>query len=179
MPTELKAKTIDELSAKLRDSKSSVVLDYRGLTVAQITDLRRQLGAENVEFQVAKNTLVRIAAERAQVDVAAELLIGPTALAFSWGDEVSPAKLLTAYTRRNREVSIKGGILGGRSLNAEQVGRVAELPSREVMLSQLLGVIQAPLAKMLGVAQAPAREVAGLALALSSKQGETADSAPA
>lgn len=170
MPTAQKAQTIDELAQKLRDSKGAVLLDYRGLNVAAITALRRQLGADEVEFLVAKNTLLRIAADRAQVEVGPELLEGPTAVAFGWRDEVAPARLLTEFARRNRVVHVKGGIIGGRSINADQVGRVAELPSRDVLLAQLLGVIQAPAARALGVLQAPAREVAGLALALSEKR---------
>lgn len=170
MPTAAKAQTIDELAEKLRDTKGAVLLDYRGLNVAAITALRRQLDAEQVEFHVAKNTLLRIAAERAAVTMTPELLAGPTAIAFGWRDEVTPARLLTEFARRNRVVQVKGGIIGGQSLNAAQVGQVAELPAREVLLAQLLGVIQAPLAKALGMVQAPAREVAGLALALRDKR---------
>src|SRR5947209_8078844 len=113
MPTAEKAAAIDELAQKLRDSKSAVLLDYRGLTVAAITELRRRLGDQDVEFHVAKNTLLRIAAERAQVTVAPELLTGPTAVAFGWQDEIAPARLLTEFARRNRIVSVKGGVVSG------------------------------------------------------------------
>lgn len=170
MPTEAKGKTIDELAQKLRDSRGAVLLDYRGLNVKDITALRRDLDKSEVEFQVAKNTLLRIAAGKAQVDVAPELLMGPTAVAFGWRDEVSPAKLLTDFARRNRVVTVKGGIIGGQSMNAEQIGRVAELPSRDILMARLLGAIQAPLAQTLGVIQAPAREIAGLAQALMEKR---------
>jgi large subunit ribosomal protein L10 len=176
MPTPAKAQTIDELAQKLQDSKGAVLLDYRGLNVSAITALRRDLAGGNVEFQVAKNTLLRIAAERAQVDISPELLTGPTAVAFGWSDEVSPAKLLSEFARRNRVVSIKGGVVSGRSVTAEEVGRIAELPSREVLLSQLLGAFQAPAAQTLAVMQAPARQVAGLAEALRAQRevGEAA-----
>jgi large subunit ribosomal protein L10 len=170
MPTAEKAKTIDELAEKLRDSRGAVLLDYRGLDVAAISALRRQLRAQEVEFHVAKNTLLRIAADRAEIDVAPDLLTGPTAIAFGWRDEVTPAKLLTDFARRNRVVQVKGGIIAGRSMDATQIGRVAELPSREVLLAQLIGVIQAPLARALAVLQAPAREIAGLADALRNKK---------
>lgn len=171
MPTAEKAQTIDELTQMLENSKGTVLLDYRGLDVAAIQALRRSLSNEDVEFHVAKNTLLRIAAERANVDVAPDLLTGPTAVAFGMRDEVSPAKLLTQFTRTNRVVHIKGGVIGGQSMTAEQIGRIAELPSREVLLSTLLGALQAPLAKTLGVLQAPAREVAGLAQALADARG--------
>ena len=170
MPTPEKAQTIEELVQRLRESKGAVLLDYRGLNVAQTTALRRELGAEQVEFVVAKNTLLRIAADRAEIIITPDLLTGPTAVAFGTQDETAPARILTQYARRNRVVSVKGGIIGGRSLSAEAIGRVAELPSRETLLAQLLGALQAPLAQTLGVLQAPAREVAGLALALSQKQ---------
>jgi len=166
MPTAEKAQTIDELTEKLRDSKGAVLLDYRGLTVKAMMDLRRELIQNEIEFHVAKNTLLRIAAERANVEIASDLLEGPTAVAFGWRDEVSPARTLTQFAQRNRIVTVKGGVVAGRSFTAEQVGRLAELPSRETLLSQLLGVLQAPMSKTLGVLQAPAREVAGLAQAL-------------
>jgi large subunit ribosomal protein L10 len=169
MPTAHKAEMIDELEQKLRDAKGAVVLDYRGLSVAAISALRRDLVKDNVEFMVAKNTLVRIAAERAQVDVSPDLISGPTAIAFGMTDEVTPARLLRDFTRRNRIVSIKGAVVSGRSMTAEEVGRLADLPSKETLLAQFLGALQAPMAQTLGVLQAPAREVAGLALALSEK----------
>lgn len=170
MPTAEKAQTIDELTQKLRESKGAVLLDYRGLNVAGITTLRRQLAGEEIEFTVAKNTLLRIAAERAEVDVTPELLTGPTAVAFGWRDEVSPARLLTEFVRRNRVVTVKGGLIGGRSLNAEQVGRVAELPGREVLLATMLGTFQAPASRALAVMQAPAQKFAGLLQALMEKK---------
>jgi large subunit ribosomal protein L10 len=170
MPTPQKAQTIAELEQKLRDSRGAVVLNYRGLNMKDITALRRSLSVEQIEFVVAKNTLIRIAADRANVAVAPELIEGPTAIAFSSTDEVAPARLLREFVRRNRVVSIKGGIVAGRSMTAEQVDRLAELPSRDTLLAQLLGAFQAPLAKTLGVLQAPAREVVGLAQALADKQ---------
>src|SRR5947209_4920541 len=138
MPTARKAAMIDELEQKLRDSRGAVILDYRGLSVAQITDLRRDLAKDEVEFMVAKNTLVRIAADRAQINVATDLTSGPTAIAFGMADEVAPARLLRDYTRRNRTVSIKGALVGGRSMTADEVGRLADLPSKEILLAQLL-----------------------------------------
>jgi large subunit ribosomal protein L10 len=171
MPTARKAQTIDELTELLQESKGAVLLDYRGLDVAAIQALRRTLSGEEIRFHVAKNTLLRIAAERANVEISPDLLAGPTAVAFGMRDEVSPAKAMTTFTRTNRTVAIKGGIVGGRSMNAEQIGRVADLPSRETLLATLLGAIQAPMAQTLGVLQAPAREVAGLAQALADARG--------
>jgi large subunit ribosomal protein L10 len=174
LPTEAKARAIEELIEKLRESKGIVLLDYRGLNVAAITALRRELGQQQVEFHVAKNTLLRIAAERAEVEVTPQLVTGPTAVAIGWADEITPARLLTAYARRNRTVSVKGGLIGGRAFTAEQIGRVAELPDREQLLANLAGGIQAPLARTLAVLQAPLREIAGLAQALLDKKQTTA-----
>jgi large subunit ribosomal protein L10 len=176
MPTQHKIDTVDELATKLRDMKAAVIVDYRGLNVKDITALRRQLAGDGIELQVAKNTLLRLAARQAEVEIDPELLTGPTAIAFGNQDEVAVARQLTDYTRRSRIVELKGGIISGTSLNAEQVTRLADLPPREVLLSQLIGVIQAPLSKTLGTIQAPAREIAGLALALHDKNagGEAA-----
>jgi len=174
MPTAEKAQLIDELAQMLRDSKGAVILDYRGLNVTAITALRRELKAQDVEFHVAKNTLLRIAAERAGVEIAPDLLTGPTAVAFGQTDEIAPARLLSDFVRRNRVVSIKGGIVGGRSMNAAEIGRLATLPAREQLLAQLLGAFQAPMAKTLGVLQAPARELAGLAQALADHKSQAA-----
>jgi large subunit ribosomal protein L10 len=172
--TSAKAQKIDDLAQKLRESKGTVLLDYRGLTVAAIANLRRMLDPEQVEFHVTKNTLLEIAATRAEVEVAPDLLVGPTAVAFSSRDESSVARLLTEFVRRNRIVSIKGGVVGGKSLSAAQISALAELPGREILLSQLLGVLQAPLATALGLMQAPARDMVGLAQALADKMPEAA-----
>jgi large subunit ribosomal protein L10 len=170
VPTEEKARTIDELTQTLRDSKSIVLLDYRGLNVTDITALRRELGQQKVEFHVAKNTLLRIAAQRAEVEVTEELTTGPTAMAFGGDDEISPARLLTAYARRNRTVAVKGGMIAGRAFSAEEIARIAELPGRERLLANIAGGLQAPLAQTVGVLQAPLREIAGLAQALLEKK---------
>jgi len=166
-----KADKIRVLAQKLRDSRGAVLLDYRGLNVAQISSLRNDLTKQQVDFHVAKNTLLRIAAGEADVEIDPALLSGPTAIAFGLEDEVAPARLLSEYVRRNRAVTVKGGIIGRRSATAAQITALAELPSREILLSQLLGALQAPLAQTLGVIQAPAREIAGLAQALMDKQG--------
>jgi large subunit ribosomal protein L10 len=178
MPTEAKARKIDDLAQKLRESKGIVLLDYRGLNVSAITALRRDLDKEQVEFHVTKNTLLRIAAKRAEVDMAEDLTVGPTAIAFGLHDEISPARLLVAYARRSRIVSIKGGLIAGRSLTADEIGRVAELPGREQLLAIVVGGLQAPLAQTLAVLQAPLRKIAGLSQALLEKkqsQTETPD----
>ena len=175
MPTAQKAKTIDELTDMLRQSKGTVLLDYRGLNVAQITQLRRELDGQQIEFHVAKNTLLRIAAQRADVEVSGDLLTGPTAIACGRVDEVAPAKVLTDFARRSRGVvAVKGGIVGRRSVTSDQIERIAALPGREALLAQLLGTLQSPMSMTLSVVQAPAREIAGLAQALLDKNQTSA-----
>ncbi|MGH2520292.1 MAG: 50S ribosomal protein L10 [Chloroflexota bacterium] len=174
MPTAQKEAAVELLAGKLRESQGAVLLDYRGLNVADITQLRRELQNAEIDFQVAKNTLLGIAATQAGIELEPELLAGPTAIAFTGADVVTPAKLLTEFVKRNRVVSIKGGILGPRSLTAVQIGQFAELPSREVLLGKLLGVLQAPLVKAAGTIQAPAQQVARLAAALAAREQEAA-----
>lgn len=138
-----KQQQVSELTQKLRDSASTVVADYRGLTVAQVTELRKQLREAGVEFQVLKNTLVRRATAEAQLTELDEVLTGPTAVAFST-DIVAPAKILNDFAKKNDKLSIKGGVVEGRVVDVDQIKALADLPSREGLLSMLLSVLQAP-----------------------------------
>lgn len=138
-----KQQLVSEVSQKLRDSATTVVADYRGLTVAQVTELRKQLREAGVEFQVLKNTLVRRATAEAQLTELDEVLSGPTAVAFST-DVVAPAKILSDFAKKNDKLSIKGGVVEGRVVDVDQIKALADLPSREGLLSMLLSVLQAP-----------------------------------
>ena len=131
-----------EITVDLHDrfSKSAVVIvtDYKGLDVTSINDLRRQLRAENVEFQVAKNTLLIRAADDTDVALIKDHFKGPSAVALSYDDPVSPAKVLTKFAETNDKLEIKVGMMGGKVLEPEAIKALALLPSREVLLSQLL-----------------------------------------
>lgn len=136
---------VSEIATKLRDSKATVVVDYRGLNVAQVTELRKQLREANVEFKVYKNTMTRRATAEAELTELDASLVGPTAIAFSNEDVIAPAKILNDFAKKNDKLEIKAGIIEGRFVTLEEVKALAELPSREGLLSMLLSVLQAPM----------------------------------
>ncbi|WP_028543497.1 50S ribosomal protein L10 [Paenibacillus taiwanensis] len=141
---ESKQQAVTEIAGKLRDSVTTVVADYRGLSVAQVTELRKQLREAGIEFQVLKNTLVRRATAAAELTELDEALTGPTAIAFSREDAVAPAKILNDFAKKNEALEIKGGIVEGRVVDVDQIKALAALPSRDGLLSMLLSVLQAP-----------------------------------
>ncbi|WP_322925133.1 50S ribosomal protein L10 [Paenibacillus campi] len=139
-----KQEAVEAVAAKLRESVSTVVADYRGLNVAQVTELRKQLREAGVDFQVLKNTLVRRATESAELTELNEVLVGPTAIAFSKDDAVIAAKILNDFAKTNTALELKGGVVEGRVVSADEIKALASLPSREGLLSMLLSVLQAP-----------------------------------
>ena len=142
---EAKKQVVSEVAAKLRDSKSTVVVDYRGLNVAEVTELRKQLREAGVEFKVYKNTLTRRAAEEAGLADLNESLTGPNAIAFSMEDVIAPAKVINDFAKKHDALEIKAGVIEGNVATVEEVKALAELPSREGLLSMLLSVLQAPI----------------------------------
>jgi large subunit ribosomal protein L10 len=175
MPTEAKRETIESLRAELDASRTMIVSEYRGLKVKEITEIRRALRKQNVTYRVVKNRLMRIAAQDNQAaDALTPLLTGPSAIAFG-NDESATAKAVIDATRPyNRVVRITGAVLGSRAIDADSVTRLATLPSREVLLSEAVGAIVAPLATMAGLFDAPLRDVAGLVDALIAQRGDAA-----
>ncbi|MER2029313.1 MAG: 50S ribosomal protein L10 [Solibacillus sp.] len=141
---ETKKVQVQEIADKFSAAGSVVVVDYRGLTVAQVTELRKQLREAGVEFKVYKNTLTRRAAEAAGLEGINEFLTGPNAIAFSNEDVVAPAKIINEFAKKNEALEIKAGIIEGTVASVEDVKALAELPSREGLLSMLLSVLQAP-----------------------------------
>lgn len=140
-----KAQLVTEIAAKMRDSATTVVTDYRGLTVAQVTELRKRLREAGVEFQVLKNSLTRRATAQTELTELDEHLTGPSAIAFSKEDAVAPAKILTEFAKKNDALKVKGGIVEGKVVGFDQIKALADLPSREGLLSMLLSVLQAPM----------------------------------
>jgi large subunit ribosomal protein L10 len=171
-----KVATVAEIADEFRGSSASVVTEYRGLTVAQLTALRRALGPD-VTYRVAKNTLVKRAAEDAGVDGLDALLSGPTAIAFVTGEPVDAAKALRDFAKANQGLVIKGGFMDGNALSVDEVNRIADLESREVLLAKLAGAMKGNLSKAAGLFAAPASQVARLAQALADKRA--ADAPPA
>ena len=141
---ETKQVQVQEITEKFQSAASIVVVDYRGLNVAQVTELRKQLREAGVEFKVFKNTLVRRATEVAGVEAINEFLTGPNAIAFSNEDVIAPAKIINEFAKKNEKLEIKAGIIEGTVASVEDVKALAELPSREGLLSMLLSVLQAP-----------------------------------
>lgn len=142
---ETKQQVVTEIADKLRASKSTIVVDYRGLTVSEATELRKQLREAGVEFKVYKNSLTRRAAESAEVAELNEFLTGPNAIAFSNEDVVAPAKVLNDFAKDHEALEIKAGVIEGKLVTLDEVKAIATLPSREGLLSMLLSVLQAPI----------------------------------
>lgn len=180
-----KAAAVAELTEEFRSSAGAVLTEYRGLSVKQLQDLRRALG-DNASFAVVKNTLTRIAARDAGVDGFEDLLVGPSAIAFIKGDPVETAKSLRDFARANAPLVIKGGVLEQKQLSVEEISKLADLESREVLLAKLAGTMLASLTNAAALFQAPLSQAARLAAALQTKLQEdgpaatgTADAAPA
>jgi large subunit ribosomal protein L10 len=164
-----KVAAVAELTNQFRSSTATVLTEYRGLTVAQLKELRRALGSQ-ATYAVAKNTLAKRAAAAAGITGLDDLFSGPTALAFVHGDVVEAAKGLREFARANPLLVIKGGVYEGKTLSAEEVTKLADLESREVLLAKLAGAMKANLAKAAATFQAPLAQAVRLADALRAKR---------
>ena len=164
MKKEQKQTVIEELTARLKAADTLLIADYRGLTMPQIDALRSRLLESGARFTVVKNTLTRRAAEAAGSDALLALLEGPTAIAFleADGDMLAAAKALSDMARESRILAIRGGVMEGRVLTAEEVESLASLPPVEILRGQVLGAIVAPLTSLLGLVTAPVQSLYGL-----------------
>lgn len=157
---EEKAQIVAELTEKLKNSRAAIFVDYRGMNVAEATELRRSFREAGAEVKVVKNTLTRIAAERAGLDGLLDgFLTGPTMIAFGFQDPVVPAKLLLDFSKNKRALEIKGGLVEGRVVSVSEVKALADLPSRDELISQVLRGLQSPLYGLVGVLQGPIRNL--------------------
>ncbi|MET7337199.1 50S ribosomal protein L10 [Nonomuraea sp. NPDC005650] len=166
-----KATAVAELKSEFEGSAAAVLTEYRGLTVAQLKELRKSLG-ENAKFAVAKNTLTKIAANQAGYSGLDDLLAGPTAIAFVNGDVVEAAKGLRDFAKANPLLVIKGGVLEGKTLDATEITKLADLESREVLLAKLAGALKAKQSAAAAVFAALPTQMAQLAEALRAKREE-------
>jgi large subunit ribosomal protein L10 len=162
---EQKQQIVAEVAEKLQSSASTVLADYRGLNVAQVTELRKKLREAGVEFKVIKNTMTRRAAEKADLVGLHEFLTGPTAIAFSKEDAVAPAKILSEFAKSNDALKIKAGVVEGKIVGVDEIKALANLPSREGLLSMLLSVLQAPVRNFALAVKAVAEQKEGAAQA--------------
>jgi large subunit ribosomal protein L10 len=160
---EQKAEQVDLLMEKFKKAKVAILTDYRGLTVSQIQELRGKLRGGDVEYRVIKNTLARRAAQAAGVPALESELKGPVAIAFGYDDLSAPAKLINEFVRTTRlKLDITGGLVEGRVFSPDQVKQLADLPSREILLAQLLGTLQSPVGQLVAIMQAPHQQLLGV-----------------
>lgn len=182
MRRDQKEQVVEELTARLKSAETLLVADYRGLTMPQIDELRTRLLESGARFTVVKNTLTRRAAEAAGTDALLTLLDGPSAIAFleADGDMVAAAKALADSARETNVLEIRGGIMQGRAVTAEEVASLAKLPPEDVLRGQVLGAIVAPLTTFVGLLNAPLQNFVGLIDArIEQLGGEGAAAAPA
>jgi large subunit ribosomal protein L10 len=173
MPNAEKVAAVNEIAEKFSQASAALITEYRGLTVKQVTDLRRTLG-NDATYAIVKNTLTKRAAENAGIGLDESLLVGPTAIAFVTGDPVVVAKGLRDFARANPLLVIKGGVLEGKALSGAEVARIADLESREVLLARLAGAMKALPTRAATLFQAPLSQMARLAKALEEKQAASA-----
>src|ERR1700716_1594971 len=170
MPRPDKVEQVELLTDKLESAHAAILTDYRGLTVKQMQDLRSRLRGQEVEYRVVKNTLARRAAVEAGHPDFQDMLKGPVAIAFGGEDVGAPSRLLAEFVRQTRvRLDIVGGLVEGRLMGPEQGRQIADLPSREGLLPQLLGTLQSPVSQLVGAIQAPVQQLVGLLEAYQAK----------
>ena len=166
MKRQEKEAVVDELRKMLEGSKAAILTDYRGLKVTEITELRHKLKEEGVEYRVVKNSLTRLAVQGTPALALEDYLTGPNALALSYEDELTPARLLLDYARGNAKLEVKAGVLAGRLILHEEMKSIVKLPSKEVLQAQLLGIMSTLPSRLLGVMNAVPRDFVGLLAAV-------------
>ncbi|WP_100012634.1 50S ribosomal protein L10 [Lentibacillus sediminis] len=142
---EQKKQVVEEITDKFRQSQTTLIVDYRGLDVAEVTELRKELREAGIDFKVYKNTMTRRAVENVELTDLNELLTGPNAVAFSNDDVVAPARILNDFAKKHDALEIKGGVIEGRVASLDEIKELATLPDYEGMVSMLLSVLQAPI----------------------------------
>ncbi|EUA52469.1 50S ribosomal L10 domain protein [Mycobacterium xenopi 3993] len=172
-----KATAVADIAERFKAATAALITEYRGLTVANLAELRRALGT-SATYSVAKNTLVKRAASEAGIEGLDELFVGPTAIAFVTGEPVDAAKAIKTFAKEHKALVIKGGYMDGHPLTVAEVERIADLESREVLLAKLAGAMKGNLAKAAGLFNAPASQVARLAAALQDKKQAAPAAAP-
>jgi large subunit ribosomal protein L10 len=179
MPRPEKVAVVEEIRTKLAESDAAVLTEYRGLSVSELAELRGSLRGAGTEYKVFKNTLARRAVESSGLEGITALLEGPVAIAFVRGDAAAAAKALRDFGRNNPALVLKGGLLGERLISPGEIDALAELPSREMLLSQIAGTFQAPLVKAAGLFQAFTRNLAYGVQALIDQRVAAGEVAPA
>ena len=159
MPTQAKAETVEDLKGRLNGVKTVMLAEYRGLTVQQLSDFRKQLRAVSAEYKIVKNRLARLAIGGSELKALGGELKGPTGLVLGKGDPVSVAKAVHTFAKTNQALVIKVGFVDGQMLQPNGLKALADLPSREALRAQIVGALTGPLAQLVGLLQAPQREL--------------------
>ena len=159
MPTQEKVETVEDLKSRLNGVKTVLLAEYRGLTVQQLSDLRKQLKAVSAEYKIVKNRLARLAIASSELSGLTAALTGPTGMVLAKGDPVSVAKTLQTFTRTNQALVLKVGVVDGQMLEPAGLKALADLPSREALRAQIVGAITGPLTQLVSLLQAPQREL--------------------
>jgi large subunit ribosomal protein L10 len=172
-PRAEKVAVVNEVRERMEAADGALLTEYRGLTVAELAELRRELTAAGGDYKVYKNTLVRLAVADTPREGVSDLLTGPTAIAFVQGDVSAVAKALRDFARANPNLIVKGGVVGSAVMSAADIDVLAELPSRETLLAQFAGALAAPLQQLAGLVQALPRNLAyGISALLEQRQAE-------
>jgi len=156
---ENKKAVVAALTERLKNAQAGVIADYRGLTVAQDTELRAKLREAGVEYTIVKNTLTYFAAKEVGLEELEPVLHGPTALATSDSDLVAPAKVLVEFAKKNEQLEIKGGFVEGKVISVDEVNVYASIPSKEVLISKMMGSLQAPVGNLVRALDAIAKKM--------------------
>jgi len=159
MEYQSKVDAVEALNGKFKQCPLAILTDYRGLTVAEITDLRREVGAVDGEFLVAKNTLTKLALHDTDFTAMEPLLSGPTAIAFAYSDPVALAKVVNGFAAKNDTLELKGGVMEGELLDAGRIKQLAALPSRDELRAKLLALLMTPATQLVRVLNAPAQQM--------------------
>jgi large subunit ribosomal protein L10 len=167
-----KVVSVTELHEKFARAVSAVLADFRGLTVREITALRQQLREASLELAVVKNTLARLAVQETAFEELSPYLKGPTSITFSYRDTVAPARILSAYVKRQPKLAMRAGLFEGEIVPAEKIAEIADLPSREVLLAQVLAAMQGPLAGFVWTLQGVLSTFIGTLQAIHDKKAE-------
>ena len=160
---EAKQAIVQEIADKMKNAQGTVVVDYRGLNVEEVTELRKKARENNIDYKVYKNSMMRFAAKEAGVEGLLDVLVGPTAIAFCEDDPVAPAKLINDFAAAHKALEIRAGVVEGKVLDVAGVKELAELPPREVLVAKVLGGLNAPISGFANVLNA---NLKGLVVAL-------------
>ena len=164
MATQQKIDLVEQYSQKFKDAKSIFLADFRGMTVEETNDLRREFRSAGVEYRIVKNTLASLSFKNVGLEDMSQFLTGCTAFAFSDNDPVAPIKVIKDYTKKNKgaKIEVKGCVFEGKIFSADQADALSNLPTRDALLSQFVGVLQAPMSNLVGILQATGQKLAGV-----------------